>query len=54
MYVPDIVDRYASGNEISARVILTDVDRHGGEDAALVLWARLYLRRTGGTRKAAA
>jgi hypothetical protein len=40
-------DRYDSGNLASAELILADVDRWGGESAALVVWARLVVERLG-------
>ena len=29
----------------AARVILADVERHGGEDAGIVRWARAFMAR---------
>ena len=40
-------DKYDSGNLASAQLILADVDRWGGEDAALVMWARAVIERLG-------
>lgn len=37
-------DRYRAGNEAAARVILADVEKHGGETALMVRWARMTVR----------
>jgi hypothetical protein len=34
-------ERFGSENLECARIVLADVERHGGEAAALVVWARL-------------
>jgi hypothetical protein len=36
-------DFYAQGNRAAADIILSDVERYGGEEALLVQWARLFL-----------
>ncbi len=36
-------DAYRAANEASARLILADPARYGGEGAALVVWARKVL-----------
>ena len=40
---PTKADAYRAANEESARLILADVARYGGEQAALVVWARKVL-----------
>jgi len=40
-------DRYDAGNLASAQLILGDIQRWGGEQAALVVWARLVVERLG-------
>jgi len=43
-------DRLAAFDEANfeaARLILADVERHGGDDAGLVRWARLVVERGG-------
>jgi hypothetical protein len=32
---------YDAGNRIAARIVLSDIARYGGEQAGLVIWARL-------------
>ncbi|MGB7720894.1 MAG: hypothetical protein WBL65_13395 [Bryobacteraceae bacterium] len=38
-------ERYDAGNLAAARLILADVDQHGGAGAGLVIWAALVLER---------
>ncbi len=38
-------DKHAVANLTAARAILEDPDKHGGEPAALVIWARAIVRR---------
>ncbi len=40
-----VADHYRRGNLESARVILQNIAKHGGEDAALVEWARVVISR---------
>ena len=42
---------YTATNAEAAQVILRDVARYGGNHAALVEWARLYLARHGAATK---
>jgi hypothetical protein len=35
---------YAASNEQSARIILADIGKYGGEGAGLVHWARLVIQ----------
>jgi hypothetical protein len=37
------VERYQADNLAAARLILRDIARYGGEEAGLVVWARLVL-----------
>jgi hypothetical protein len=37
--------QYQTANVEAARLILSDVARHGGEGAALVTWARVIIER---------
>jgi hypothetical protein len=37
--------RYDQQNELCARLILSDLQRFGGDGAGLVVWARLVLER---------
>jgi hypothetical protein len=39
----ELAKQYASQNEQSAAIILADVARFGGEQAALVVWARVAI-----------
>lgn len=41
-------DHYEARNRTAAGVILVDVDRYGGPEAALVRWARAWMERNGG------
>lgn len=36
-------DRFRPGNDDAAAIILSDPDKWGGEQAALVQWARMHL-----------
>ena len=38
-------DHYRAANETCARVILADVQRYGGPDSLMVVWARLVIER---------
>jgi hypothetical protein len=44
--------RFGEDNLQSARIILEDIARYGGESAALVQWARAYFSEHGGANGA--
>jgi hypothetical protein len=37
--------RYDQQNELCARIILADVERFGGPDSLMVIWARLVVEQ---------
>jgi hypothetical protein len=39
------IERYQQANAEAARIILQDVERYGGEEALVVLWASRVLQR---------
>ncbi len=41
---------YDVGNLASARIIMADPDKYGGETSGLVIWARMAIRRIEGER----
>ncbi len=41
----NIADHYREQNEQAAKIILQDVEKHGGEGSGSVVWARLCLAR---------
>ena len=42
--------RYEASNREAAEVILDDVDSNGGEESAVVKWARIVLSKSGGSK----
>jgi hypothetical protein len=46
------VESYERENVEAARIILSDISRHGGETAGLVIWARLTLAHASERRAA--
>ena len=46
-------EKFSDENSAAARIILADVERHGGEGAGLVLWARRATQRETEKRTAA-
>jgi hypothetical protein len=39
-------DHYRAANETCARVILADIQRYGGPDSLVAVWARLFIERS--------
>jgi hypothetical protein len=44
---------YCAGNLAAARIILSDIDRYGGEESLMVRWARLVMAGSKSIRRAA-
>jgi hypothetical protein len=49
-----ITNRYDAGNRIAAEIILAAVEKFGGEESCMVIWARAFLARYRRDRQAEA
>ena len=41
-----LTEQYVDANRTSAKIILADPEKHGGEGSGIVAWARLVLAKT--------
>jgi hypothetical protein len=48
--IPSLRARYCARNVHIARIVLANPDAHGGNDAALVRWARAVIASTAGRK----
>lgn len=52
MTIQQQTEAYRQANEKRAAIVLQDQDKHGGEEALLVIWARAVMAKAGKAKEA--